>query len=501
MDAQTSTAPPVDLLIVGAGISGIGMAAHLSRKCPGKSYAVLERRKALGGTWDLFRYPGIRSDSDMYTLGFEFEPWRDDRAIAGGDAILAYLGRVADRFGIREKIRFGRKVLSADWDSAAGLWTIETEDDAGNVETHRGRFLFLGSGYYDYDDPHDAQIPGLARFGGSVVHPQFWPGDLDYSGKRVVVIGSGATAATLVPALSEKAEKVTMLQRTPSWYFAKPAKDRLASILRRILPEKAAYALSRLWNVRLQSLLFKRAREKPDQVKQFLHQQIDKKLPAGYDRADFTPPYNPWEQRLCLVPDGDLFDAIGSGKAEIVTGRIETVDETGIALEDGRHIDADMIVTATGLKLALFGKIAISLDGQPVDFTKTFYYRNCMLSNVPNFFALFGYLSAAWTLRVDMVAGWLCRLLRHMDKAGADIATPGLPGEHGLVAENPVDLFSSGYLQRARHLMPQSSATPPWRLSMDYLADRKEMRSAPIDDGVLRFEPAPEPVAGREHLP
>ncbi|MCB2058896.1 MAG: NAD(P)/FAD-dependent oxidoreductase [Novosphingobium sp.] len=488
MDALCSPDKPVDLLIVGAGLSGIGMAAHLTRQCPGRSYAILERRDRLGGTWDLFRYPGIRSDSDMYTLGYEFEPWRDDHSIAGGDAILAYLDRVADKYGIRDQIRFGTRVVSADWDSTSALWTLETQDAAGNSSRLSGRFLFFGSGYYDYDDPYDAQIPGLADFGGTTVHPQFWPGDLDCSGKRIIVIGSGATAATLVPALAHKAAHVTMLQRTPSWYFARPARDRLAMILRRILPETAAYALTRMRNIRLQDFLFRRAREKPGQVKAFLHKQIAKQLPSGYDRADFSPPYDPWEQRLCLVPDGDLFDAIRSGKAAVVTGGIEAVDETGIRLRDGRQLEADIIVTATGLKLSTLGKIAVSLDGEPVDFTQAFYYRNCMFSNVPNLAALFGYLNAAWTLRVDIVANWLCRLLNHMDERGFATVTPHLAKDHGLVEENPVDLFSSGYLRRGRHLIPKSASAAPWRLSMDYLADRKEMRSTPIEDGVLAFE-------------
>ncbi|MCB2072428.1 MAG: NAD(P)/FAD-dependent oxidoreductase [Novosphingobium sp.] len=497
MDALRPTSKPVDLLIVGAGISGIGMAAHFTRECPRKSYAIVERRERLGGTWDLFRYPGIRSDSDMYTLGYQFEPWRNDRSIAGGDAILAYLDQVADKYAIRERISFDTRVVSADWDSAQALWTIETVDAGGIAGRLSGRFLFFGSGYYDYDEPHDAGIPGLANFGGTAVHPQFWPQDLDHSGKRIVVIGSGATAATLVPALAEKAAHVTMLQRTPSWYFARPAKDRLAMVLRRILPEKAAYALTRMRNIRLQDFLFRRAREKPDQVKAFLHKQIAKQLPGGYEQADFSPPYNPWEQRLCLVPDGDLFKAIGTGKASIATGLIDTVDETGIRLEDGSHLDADIIVTATGLKLSTLGKIAVTLDGKSVDFTQAFYYRNCMFSNVPNLAALFGYLNAAWTLRVDIVASWLCRLLNHMDARGFDVATPLLPEGHGLVEANPVDLFSSGYLRRGRDLIPKSATTAPWRLSMDYLSDRKEMRSAPIEDGVLQFGRATEIARAR----
>jgi cation diffusion facilitator CzcD-associated flavoprotein CzcO len=474
---------PLDVIIVGAGISGIGMAAHLKEKCPQRSFVMLDRRDRLGGTWDLFRYPGVRSDSDMYTLGFAFAPWRDDQSIADGDTIRSYLDRVVDERSIRQHIRFGQDVIAANWDSAAALWTVTL----ASGEQVAGSFLFLGSGYYDYDNPHDAQIAGLERFGGTVVHPQFWPDDLGTAGKRVVVIGSGATAVSLIPALAESAAHVTMLQRTPTWYINRPKHDRLANLLRRIMPEKWAYALVRERNTRLQDFLFSRSRAKPKEMGEFLTGQLKKELGEAYSAPDFTPPYGPWEQRLCLVPDGDMFRSIREGRASVVTGEIATVDESGVLLKDGQRIDADVIVTATGLRLVVAGKIAVSLDGKPVNFAEHFYYRNCMFSNVPNLAALFGYLNAGWTLRVDIVADWLCRLFNHMDAGELDVVTPELPEDHGLVDERPFEAFSSGYLQRSKALIPRSATTQPWRISMDYRSDRREMREAPVDDGVLRF--------------
>jgi cation diffusion facilitator CzcD-associated flavoprotein CzcO len=487
LNAETPISPPLDMAIVGAGISGIGMAAHLTQKCPDKRFAIIERRARPGGTWDLFRYPGVRSDSDMFTLGYAFSPWRHDRSIVGGEAILGYLDDVVDRHALRGRMRFGQTVRAADWDSRSGLWTLEIADEAGAVSHLAARFLFLGSGYYDYDQPHDAQIPRLDSFSGTIIHPQFWPEHFDFSDKKVVVIGSGATAATLVPALAQSAAQVTMLQRTPSWYITRPARDGVAAWLRRLLPAKAAYALTRLKNIRMQNYLFGKSRSEPEGMKAFLHKQLEDQLGRNFAREHFTPPYDPWEQRMCLIPDGDLFAAVRAGQADIVTGRIDRVDSTGIRLDDGRRIDADVIVTATGLQVMLLGKIALSLDGAPVTIADHFYYRHCMFSNLPNLAALFGYLSASWTLRVDMVADWLCRLLRQMDTWRVDVATPYLSADHDLVEDHPFDAFSSGYLQRARDLIPKSATTPPWRIGMDYLTDRKELRNAPIDDGVLRF--------------
>lgn len=478
---------PLDVVIIGAGISGIGMAAHLRRKCPGKRFAIIEARDRLGGTWDLFRYPGVRSDSDMHTLGYAFEPWRGDRSIVGAAAILAYLDQVVDKHGIRDRIRVGHKAVTADWDSAERLWTLRLEAADSARTSLSARFLFFGSGYYDYDQPHDPQVPGLEEFEGLTLHPQFWPDQVDYADKKVVVIGSGATAATVVPAMAETAAHVTMLQRTPSWYLARPARDTIANLLHGVLPARAAYALTRLKNMTMQRQLVLQSRHQPKKVRDYLYSRLEIELGPNFDRAAFTPPYDPWQQRLCLIPDGDLFQAMKTGKASIVTGRIARVDRTGIALEDGTRLDADIVVTATGLRIATLGKVAVSVDGEPVDFSQTWYYRNCMFSNVPNLAALFGYLNAAWTLRVDSVADWLCRLFKQMDAWSAEVATPFLAQDHALVEASPLDQFSSGYLQRARHLIPKSAAAPPWRLSMDYPADRRELRDTPIDDGVLRF--------------
>lgn len=488
-----SAQPDVDVAIVGAGISGIGMAAHMQMLCPDRSYAIFERRDAIGGTWDLFRYPGVRSDSDMHTLGFVFEPWRHEKSIADGPSILEYLNRIADERGIRPNIRFGTKVVSADWDSAAGLWRLVSEDAAGARHPSTARFLYLGSGYYDYDEPYEAEIPGKADFAGTIVHPQFWPRDLDYAGKRVVVIGSGATAVTIVPAMAQSAGHVTMLQRTPTWYASRPARDGFANTLRKVLPEKVAYAITRFKNVRLQNFFYNRARTRPDKVKAFLTGRLKEMLGDKYDARSFTPPYNPWEQRLCLVPDADLFEAIKAGKAEVVTDRIAKIDASGIQLESGKHLDADVIVTATGLKLAMAGKIALAMDGEPIDLSDHYYYKAVMFSNLPNLAAVFGYLNASWTLRADLNAEYVCKLLNRMKETGRQVATPELPDASALVFDDVFD-FSSGYLQRGKHLQPKSATDMRWRLSQDYVRDRKFMKSDRLEDGVLQLS-APKGLA------
>ncbi len=480
---------PFDLIIVGAGISGIGMAAHMEAQCPGQRYAMLERRAQLGGTWDLFRYPGVRSDSDMHTLGFVFEPWRHEKSIADGPSILEYLDRIVDERGIRPKIQFGTRVVSADWDSNAGLWRLELDTDGAAVRMAT-RFLYLGSGYYDYDDPYDAAIPGAADFAGRMVHPQFWPTDLDYAGKSVVVIGSGATAVTVVPAMARTAAHVTMLQRTPTWMAARPARDALANFLRRVLPEQWAYGLTRFKNIRLQSMIFNRARTNPQKVRDYLTKQTQNLLGTHYRARDFSPPYNPWEQRLCLIPDGDLFTAIKAGSASVVTDQIDHIDATGVLLKSGQHLDADVIVTATGLRMTMAGKIAMSLDGVPIDWSQHYYYKACMFSNVPNLAAVFGYLNASWTLRADIISDYVCRLMMVMAARGATVATPVLAADHGLIDNDPFDL-SSGYISRARHLLPKSASDMRWRLNQDYMRDRVWMKNDPIEDGVLRLDRAP----------
>ena len=498
---MADASPDFDVLIVGAGISGIGMAARMRMKCPHHSFAIVERRANLGGTWDLFRYPGIRSDSDMHTLGFDFEPWRHEKSIADAPAILDYLNRIVDERDIRRHIRLGRTVRSADFDSASARWHVTVESADGRTEELTANWLYLGSGYYDYDAPFD---PGFATqdFAGQVVHPQFWPENLDYRGKDVVVIGSGATAVTIVPAIArgeQGARHVTMLQRTPTWMFSRPAKDRLANFLRRWLPEELAYRITRWKNIRLQNLGFKRAREQPEKVKEFLHKRIRKIMGPDFDLAAFTPPYNPWDQRLCLVPDDDLFAAIKAKKAAVVTGRIAAFERDGIRLDDGRHLPADIIVTATGLQLAVAGKIAVSVDGEPVDFAERYYYKGCMFSNLPNLAAVFGYLNASWTLRADINSDYICRVLNAMKARGADIAIPTLADPAALEEDDIFD-FSSGYIQRSKHIMPKNALAYPWRLNQEYVLDRKRMVVDPIEDGILTFASAGAGFASQQNV-
>lgn len=493
MNAIAPIEDVLDMVIVGAGISGIGMAVHLTKDCPDKRFVIHDRRDRVGGTWDLFRYPGIRSDSDMHTLGFAFAPWKHEKSIADGPAILDYLEDITDEYALRGKMRFGQKVVSADWDSAAARWTVVTEAADGTRQRVLGRFLFLGSGYYDYDDPYDAGFPGRDKFKGTIIHPQFWPKDFDHTGKQVVVIGSGATAVTIVPAMANTgAAHVTQLQRTPTYMVSRPARDAIANTLRKFLPEKLAYAITRFKNITLQDITFKRVRNHPEKSKEFLVGGVRQLLGDKFNETDFVPPYNPWDQRLCLVPDADLFDAINAGRASVVTDHIDSFDETGIKLKSGKHLDADVIVTATGLNLAFAGKIAISLDGKPVDFAKTFYYRNCMFSNVPNMAGVFGYINASWTLRVDIIGEYITRLLKQMDVYGAVAATPALPEGTTLQAEDVFEGFSSGYLARGKDMMPRNAPALPWRLNQDYRKDRMNMRQAPIDDGVLQFTRARE---------
>ncbi len=480
-----NTATDFDVLIVGAGISGIGMAAHMKTKTPDHSFAIVERRENLGGTWDLFRYPGIRSDSDMHTLGFDFEPWTHEKSIADAPAILEYLDRIVDERDIRKHIRFEQKVLAADWRESDARWHVTLETAEGERKHLTANWLYLGSGYYDYDEPYD---PGFdfGEFEGQVIHPQFWPEDLDYAGKKVVVIGSGATAVTIVPSMAKKAAKVTMLQRTPTWMFSRPAKDGIANFLRKILPERLAYKITRWKNIKLQDIGFKRARTKPDKMGEALHKRIRKSMGADFDLADFTPPYNPWDQRLCLVPDDDLFDAMKSGNAEIVTGHIKAFEKGGVRLKDDTFIPADIVITATGLKLAVAGKIALSREGVPTDLAEHFYYKGCMFSNVPNLAVVFGYLNASWTLRADINSDYVCRVLTHMKATEADIAVPVLDENHELEEDDIFD-FSSGYIQRSKHIMPKNAVSYPWRLNQEYIIDRKRMAEDPVDDGNLEF--------------
>jgi monooxygenase len=490
----------LDVLIVGAGLSGVGAAHHLEERLPGKSYAILEAREAIGGTWDLFRYPGIRSDSDMHTLGYRFKPWTEEKTIADGPAILDYVRRTAREGGIDRKVRFGHRVLAAEWSSEESRWAVEAERiDTGEVVRLTCGFLWTCTGYYRYDQGYTPEFAGVERFAGPVVHPQHWPRDLDYSGKRVVVIGSGATAVTLVPAMAERAAQVTMLQRSPTYIASLPAEDPIARGLRRFLPNRAVYAIVRWKNVLIQAAIFQLSRRRPEAVKKLIRKGVERSLPPGYDiDTHFTPSYNPWDQRMCLVPDGDLFRAISRGDAAVVTDRIESFTERGLKLESGAELEADVIVTATGLDLLFLGGMRLGVDGEPVDVPETMAYKGMMLGGVPNFAFTVGYTNASWTLKADLVSEYVCRLLAHMDAGGYSSCAPELdPG----VAEVPLLDFNSGYVLRALDRFPKQGAREPWKLRQNYVLDIHSIRRGAIDDGTLKFSrPAPrqrpaEPVA------
>jgi cation diffusion facilitator CzcD-associated flavoprotein CzcO len=480
----------LDVLIVGAGLSGIGAARQLQRRCPGKRYAILEARDAIGGTWDLFRYPGIRSDSDMYTLGYRFKPWRGIKAIADGPSIRAYIHETAEEAGITRHIRFGHRVLGAAWDSAEACWTIEAERNAESSRLRlRTRFLYVCAGYYSYAEAHWPTFDGEARFRGRMVHPQFWDESLDYAGKRVVVIGSGATAVTLVPAMANRAAHVTMLQRSPTYIVTRPGEDAIAHRLRRVLPERLAYTATRWKNVLLGMIFFQLARRRPERVKARLVSMAAAQLAPGFDVAThFTPRYKPWDQRLCLVPDGDLFRALREGRASVVTDTIERFTEDCIVLASGKSLAADIVVMATGLKLNMLGDIALTVDGQPRRPAECLAYKGMMLSDVPNLVLAFGYTNASWTLKADLTAEYVCRLLRYMDHHGHRIAAPRAPAG---VQPAPFLDFTSGYVQRAAAVLPRQGERKPWRVHQNYLKDLLTIRHGRIADGVLRFGAAP----------
>ncbi len=478
----------VDVLIVGAGLSGIGAAHHLQTRCPSRSYAILEARDAIGGTWDLFRYPGIRSDSDMYTLGYSFKPWEDAKAIADGPSILRYIRATAEENGIDARIRYRHRVVRAEWSSADAKWTVHAEHDGAGVAMTCS-FLFMCAGYYRYSDGYTPEFAGLDRFGGTLVHPQHWPEGLDYSGKRVVVIGSGATAVTLVPAMTEKAAHVTMLQRSPSYVVSRPAEDGIANWLRAHLPLSTAYALTRWKNVLLQLFFFHWARSRPERVKEGLIARVRNALGPDYDVAThFTPRYNPWDQRLCLVPDDDLFDAIKSGAASVVTGTIDTFTDKGIRLAGGEELEADIVVTATGLVLELLGGMTVAVDGKDVEFAKTISYKGMMYSDVPNLASAFGYTNASWTLKCDLTCEYVCRLLGHMQRHGYKQATPRLDDPN--IETTPWLDFTSGYVQRAMERFPRQGKSAPWRLYQNYARDLAMIRFASVEDGVIELRRA-----------
>lgn len=479
----------LDVLIVGAGLSGIGAAVHLTKRCPGKSFAIVEGRERLGGTWDLFRYPGIRSDSDMYTLGYNFKPWTARKAIADAPSILNYLHETVDEYKLKERIRFNRKVVSASWSSAEALWTVSLKHGDGSDSTIKCNFLHMCSGYYSYDEAHSPDFPGKAAFAGQIVHPQFWPETMDYAGKKVVVIGSGATAVTLVPSMAETAGHVTMLQRSPTYIVSLPGEDKWALRFRKILPGKLAYLFTRWKNVLWGLFTFNLARNKPKAFKKRLLDMVKEEMGENVDMTHFTPSYNPWDQRLCLVPDGDLFRTIKSGKASIVTDQIERFKEDGIVLKSGETLEADIIVTATGLKMLTGGSAAFEVDGEPVVFGEKINYKGVMFSGVPNFGMTMGYTNASWTLKADLTSEYVCRLINFMDKNDTPIATPILPAD-GSVGTEPMLDFTSGYVQRAMKDLPKQGDRKPWRLNQNYPKDIINLRHKTVDDGVLVFTKA-----------
>jgi len=475
-----------DVLIVGAGLSGISAAYHLQKECPSKTFTILEARQSIGGTWDLFRYPGVRSDSDMYTLGYRFRPWREAKAIANGSSILSYLRETAREFGIDRKIRYGLQVTLASWSSALAQWTVQATLPTGTTMRFTSNFLFMCSGYYDYTEGYMPGWPAMNQFGGRIVHPQQWPEDLDYKGKRIVVIGSGATAVTLVPALAEAAAHVTMLQRSPTYIVARPSEDPLANWLRPRLGVRLTCGLTRWKNVLLGMYFYNLARRKPDETKKRILSLAQKQLGPGYDASKhFSPRYNPWDQRLCLVPDADLFLAIRSGKVSIVTNEIETFTEKGIRLRSGDELEADLIVTATGLKLQLLGGMQVIVDGISVNPARALSYKGTMYSEIPNLASIFGYINASWTLKADLTARYVCRLLNYMDARGYDTCTPHR-GDSSVV-EKPAITFTSGYFQRGCDALPKQGSKKPWKLRQNYALDMLELRFARIDDGIIEF--------------
>jgi monooxygenase len=493
MSASTRQADPfaseqeiehVDVLILGAGLSGIGAACHLREHCPQKSFAILEARETIGGTWDLFRYPGIRSDSDMFTLGYSFRPWEDTKALADGGSILNYVRETARDHDVEREIRFGHRAVRAEFSSADARWTVEAQRDGGETVRISCDFLYACTGYYRYDEGYTPEFAGRERFAGRFVHAQHWPEDLDCTGKRVVVIGSGATAVTLVPALAELGAEVTMLQRSPTYVLSIPERDAIADVLRRHLPAKLAYSLVRAKNVTLATLVYQLCRRAPRRMSKLIRRLATMQLPQGFDVAThFTPSYEPWDQRLCFVPDGDLFKALHGG-ASIATGQIETFTERGIELSDGSELPADVIVAATGLNLLMLGGLELRVDGRDVEIGETVAYKGMMLGGVPNMAMTLGYTNASWTLKADLIARYVCRVLNHMDARGLEIATPE-PPDAALPTEPALNL-KSGYVLRSLHALPRQGVSAPWKLHQNYIRDVQLLKRGPIDDA-MRF--------------
>jgi monooxygenase len=475
----------LDVLIVGAGLSGIGAAHHIQSAFPKRSYAILEGRDAIGGTWDLFRYPGVRSDSDMQTFGYRFKPWLQAKAFADGPSILRYVRETATEAGIDRHIRFGHRVVRAAWSTADARWTVEAVHD-GEPVRFTCTFLYICSGYYRYDAGYKPAFPGIEQFGGTVIHPQEWPTELDYDGKRIVVIGSGATAVTLVPALAERAAHVTMLQRSPTYIFSLPSEDPIANWLRRVLGARASYPVTRWKNVGMGTLIYRLSRRRPDVLKSMIRKANVKQLPPGYDvDTHFAPQYNPWDQRLCVAPDGDFFAAIRRGRASVATDRITRFTETGLLLESGGQLDADIVITATGLRLLVFGGIEVAVDGREVKLPETMAYKGMMLSGVPNLVYTIGYTNASWTLKADLVGEYVVRLLKYLDAHGYSQCVP--VNDDPTITEVPLLNFDAGYVLRSVHEFPKAGSRAPWQLGMSYAHDLVKLRYGRIDDGALKF--------------
>ena len=477
-----------DVLIIGAGVSGIGMACHLKRECPGKRFAILERRQSLGGTWDLFRYPGIRSDSDMFTFGYNFRPWTGGKVLADGASIKQYVADTARENDVERNIRYGVAVKTADWSSEEKCWKLTAENEkTGEAETYTASFLVGCTGYYNYDQGYKPDFPGEKDFKGQVVHPQHWPENLDYTGKKVVVIGSGATAITLVPTMAEKAAHVTMLQRSPTYLMPLPSTDKVTLALQKVLPEKAAYRLTRARNISISRLLYERSRKSPKAMRRLFLSVIKRQLKGKADMRHFTPDYNPWDQRLCVVKDGDLFDAIKAGTASIKTDHIERFTDTGIRLRSGEELEADIIIPATGLDIQMLGGIQPTVDGQGVVLKEKVIYKNVMVEGMPNAAMIFGYTNISWTLKADIASEYLCRLINHMDRKGYQVVVPR-DTENSLGNDTILGSLDAGYIKRAEDRLPRQGTHGPWKASQNYLKDVKILRFEPIEDGYLEFD-------------
>ncbi|OJS98813.1 flavin-containing monooxygenase [Marinobacter nauticus] len=477
-----------DVLIIGAGVSGIGMACHLKRECPGKRFAILERRQSLGGTWDLFRYPGIRSDSDMFTFGYNFRPWTGGKVLADGASIKQYVADTAREHDVERNIRYGVAVKTADWSSDEKCWNLTAVNEkTGEAETYTASFLVGCTGYYNYDQGYKPDFPGEKDFKGQVVHPQHWPENLDYTGKKVVVIGSGATAITLVPTMAEKAAHVTMLQRSPTYLMPLPSTDKVTLALQKVLPEKAAYRLTRARNISISRLLYERSRKSPKAMRRLFLSVIKRQLKGKADMRHFTPDYNPWDQRLCVVKDGDLFDAIKAGTASIKTNHIERFTETGIRLRSGEELEADIIIPATGLDIQMLGGIQPKVDGQGVVLKEKVIYKNVMVEGMPNAAMIFGYTNISWTLKADIASEYLCRLINHMDRKGYQVVVPR-DTENSLGNDTILGSLDAGYIKRAEDRLPRQGTHGPWKASQNYLQDVKILRFEPIEDGYLEFD-------------